>query len=114
MVYGDLSDGGFGFHSIFDYKRALAPHGGHVMTGGSMKQIFQAMLGPLLTLGGSKKMHMLSAKARQKDLNEVRELIEAGRVKPVIDRRYPLKDTAIAFRYYEEGRTRGKIIIQLK
>jgi NADPH:quinone reductase-like Zn-dependent oxidoreductase len=46
-----------------------------------------------------------------KDLPFITELIEAGRLKPVIDRRYPLQKTAEAYRYYEEGHARGKIVI---
>jgi 2-desacetyl-2-hydroxyethyl bacteriochlorophyllide A dehydrogenase len=104
-----------GYRSIYDYKMALAPKGSYIMTGGSMKQIFQAMmLGPVVTVGGSRRMNNLSAKANQEDLRAVTELIEAGIVKPVIDRRYPIAEVAEAFRYYDQGHTRGKIVITVK
>jgi NADPH:quinone reductase-like Zn-dependent oxidoreductase len=53
------------------------------------------------------------AKPNQKDLVLVKELLEAGKVVPVIDRRYPLAETAEAIRYLEEGHARGKVIITM-
>jgi NADPH:quinone reductase-like Zn-dependent oxidoreductase len=100
-----------GFHPLADYKRALAPGGIYVMAGGKPAQIFQAMmLGPLMSQGG-KKMGGLSAHASQADLMVLREMIEAGKLKPVIDRRYPLSETAEALRYLGDGHARGKIVI---
>jgi NADPH:quinone reductase-like Zn-dependent oxidoreductase len=101
-----------GYHSIFDYKRALNPEGVYVQTGGSNAQMFQAMLlGPLISRTGSKKMGFLGvAKANQKDLVFMKELLEAGKVVPVIDRRYPLRETAEAIRYLEEGHAQGKVV----
>ncbi len=101
-----------GYHSILDYKRALSPKGTYVMTGGSMAQLFQAMLlGPWISMTGSKKMGNLMAKVNQKDLVFMKELLEAGKVKPVIDRRYPLSEVAEAVRYLEEGHAQGKVVI---
>lgn len=51
------------------------------------------------------------AKMNQKDLVFVKELLEAGKVVPVIERRYPLRETAEALRYLEEGHARGKVVI---
>jgi NADPH:quinone reductase-like Zn-dependent oxidoreductase len=51
------------------------------------------------------------AQPNKKDLLFIKELLEAGKVVPVIDRRYPLKETAAAIRYLETGRARGKVII---
>ncbi len=51
------------------------------------------------------------AKPNQKDLVFMKELLEAGKVIPVIDRRYPLSETAEALRYLEEGHARGKVVI---
>ena len=104
-----------GYHSIWDYKRALSPKGIYVMAGGSMAQIFQALLlGPWISMAGSKKMGALSAKPNQKDLAFLKELIEAGKVKPVIDRRYTLSEAAEALRYLGEGHARGKVVITLE
>jgi NADPH:quinone reductase-like Zn-dependent oxidoreductase len=104
-----------GYHTIFDYKRALSPKGIYVMVGGSMAQMFQAMLlGPWISMMGSKKMGILSAKANKKDLAFMKELLEAGKVVPVIDRRYPLSEVADALRYLEEGHAQGKVVITVE
>jgi len=104
-----------GYHWISDYKRALAPKGTYVMTGGSMAQFYQAMLlGPWMSMRGSKKMANLMAKFNQKDLDFMKELLQEGKVKPVIDRRYPLSEVAGAIRYLEEGHALGKIVITVE
>jgi NADPH:quinone reductase-like Zn-dependent oxidoreductase len=104
-----------GYHPILDYKRALSPTGMYVMAGGSMAQIFQAMLlGPWISMTGSKKMGGLSARPNQKDLVFMKELLEAGKVVPVIDRRYTLSEVADALRYLEEGHARGKVVITVE
>ena len=103
-----------GFHPIFDYKRALRPKGVYVMSGGSGTQMFQAMLlGPFISMTGSKIMRSVSSKPNKKDLVFMKELLEAGKVVPVIDRRYPLSEVAEAIRYLEEGHAKGKVIITM-
>jgi NADPH:quinone reductase-like Zn-dependent oxidoreductase len=103
-----------GDRSIFDYKRALAPKGIYVVTGGSMTQIFQAMLlGPLLPRSGSQKMGNVLARPNQKDLVFMKELLEASKVVPVIDRCYPLKEVPEALRYLGEGHAKGKVVITM-
>jgi len=100
-------------HSIFDYKRALSPRGIYVMVGGSMARIFQALfLGPWISMTGSKKMGILALKPN-KDLAFMKELLEAGKVIPVIDRHYPLSEVAEALRYFGEGRAKGKVVITM-
>jgi NADPH:quinone reductase-like Zn-dependent oxidoreductase len=104
-----------GYHSIFDYKRALGPKGIYVMTGGSMAQMFQAMLlGPVLSMTGENKMGNLLAQSNQKDLVFIKGLLEAGKVVPVIDRRYPLHEAAEALRYLGEGHAKGKVVIAIE
>lgn len=104
-----------GYHPILDYRRALSPKGIYVMCGGSMAQIFQALLlGPLISMAGSKKMSNVMAKSNNKDLVFMKELLEAGKVVPVIDRRYPLSEVAEAIRYLEEGHAQGKVVITLE
>jgi NADPH:quinone reductase-like Zn-dependent oxidoreductase len=112
----DLIIAANGYHSILGYRRALSPKGICVTTGGSMAQIFQAiLLGPLISLIGSKKMGSMGiAKLNQKDLVFVKELLEAGKLVPVIDRCYPLSEVAEAFRYFEEGHVKGKVVITLE
>ena len=104
-----------GYHPISDYKRALSPKGTYVMTGGSTTQMFQAMLlGPLISMTGSQKMGNGGGGPNTKDLVFMKDLIEADKVKPVIDRRYTLGETAEALRYYGEGHARGKVVITVE
>ncbi len=101
-----------GYHPIFAYKRALRPKGIYVMSGGDMAQVFQAMLlGPWISMIGSQKMGNVMAKPNKEDLVFVKGLIEAGKVVPVIDRSYPLREVPEALRYLEDGHARGKIVI---
>jgi NADPH:quinone reductase-like Zn-dependent oxidoreductase len=101
-----------GYRSIFDYKRALGPTGIYVETGGASAQIYQAMfLGPLMSLTGTKKMRSLMARPSQEDLLLMKELLEAGKIIPVIDRRYELSEVPDAVSYYGEGHSQGKVVI---
>ncbi len=99
---------------IFDYKRALSPEGICVLVGGSMTRVFLNIpLGMLMT--GKKKIGLGAWKPNKKeDLDYLKELFEAGKVKPVIDRRYPLSEVPDAFRYLEEGHARGKLVITME
>ena len=108
----DLILGVNGYHPILDYRRALRPRGRYVAIGGSMPQILQGMLmGPVLSLVGGKSMGFMGiAKANQKDLIFVRDLVEAGEVVPVIDRIYPLHEAAAAFRYLAWEHATGKVV----
>lgn len=107
----DLILGANGDRSLADYRRALAPGGRYVMTGGSDRQIFQALLlGPWMS-GGGRKMGAMTARANREDLLFVKGLIEAGKVRAVIDRSYRLSEVADAIRYLEEGHARGKVVI---
>jgi NADPH:quinone reductase-like Zn-dependent oxidoreductase len=95
--------------SVFDYKRALRPNGRYVSVGGATFRILQLLLfGKLFR---DCKMHMVGYKAN-KDSGYLIELFEAGKIKPVIDRTFPLEKTADAFRYFGEGRFKGKIVIK--
>ncbi len=101
-----------GNHPIQDYRRALSPSGIAVVLGGSLAQFFQGvLLGPLVSRIGSKKVRSFIARINQKDLVFIKELLEAGKVVPVIDRCYPLRETAEAIRYLVEGHARGKVVI---
>ena len=104
-----------GYHSLTDYRRALKPEGYYVGTGGSMAQTFQAMLlGPIISMTGRKTMSNMLVKPNQNDLVYVAGLVEAGKVAPVIDRRYPLAEIREAFRYVEEGHAQGKVVITVE
>jgi NADPH:quinone reductase-like Zn-dependent oxidoreductase len=99
------------YHSIFDYKRALSPKGIYVMVGGSSARIFQTIfLGPLISMTGSKKLGILAHKPN-KSLDFMKELFEAGKVVPVIARRYPLSEVPEALRYFGKGHAKGKVVI---
>jgi NADPH:quinone reductase-like Zn-dependent oxidoreductase len=103
-------------HSIFDYKRALSPKGIYLIVGGSRSAMLQTLfLGPLISMTGSKKMGFLKWKPNKKeDVDFLKELLETGKVVPVIDRRYPLSEGAEALRYLEKGHNQGKVVITME
>jgi len=109
-----------GYRPILAYRRALSPMGRFVLVGASSAHLLQALvqamlLGPLISRTGTQKMGFMGqAKVDQKDLLFVRELIETGTVEPVVDRCYPLSETAEAFRYLEEVHARGKVVITVE
>jgi NADPH:quinone reductase-like Zn-dependent oxidoreductase len=101
-----------GYRPFSDYKRVLNPGGTYVMSGGATAQMFEAMLmGPLASMTGDKKMGNVMAKPNKADLAFMKELLEAGKVKPLIDRAYPLSEAAEAIRYLEAGHAQGKVVI---
>jgi NADPH:quinone reductase-like Zn-dependent oxidoreductase len=111
----DLVFAANGYHSLSAYKRTLTPKGIYIMAGGSMAQIFQSMLmGSMMSETGGKTMGGVSAKRSQQDLVFIKELFEAGNVRSVIDRRYPLSEAAEALRYLGEGHAKGKIIVTMR
>ncbi|UCG43314.1 MAG: NAD(P)-dependent alcohol dehydrogenase, partial [candidate division WOR-3 bacterium] len=108
----DLILAASGYRSIFEYRRALSPGGTYVCVGGTFAQYFQAMLlGPLISVVGSRKLGSKLGNPKQEDLVLLAELCEAGKVVPVIDRCYPLSQVADALEYYGEGRAKGKVVI---
>jgi NADPH:quinone reductase-like Zn-dependent oxidoreductase len=64
-------------------------------------------------MSGSKKISNLLQRANQNDLIYVSELLEAGKIKPVIDKRYKLSEVAKAFNYFQEGHAQGKVVITI-
>lgn len=106
----DLIFDAVGNRSVSDYRRALSPNGICAVAGfTSLSRLFQVML-----LGGKKIGLMETARANKRDLLFIKELLEAGKVVPVIDRSYPLSETAEAIRYLETGHARGKVVITLE
>jgi len=99
---------------IFDYKRALTREGIVVMVGGSMTRVFlNVLLGKMMT--GKKKIGIGAWKPNNKEnLNFLKELFEADKVKPVIERCFPLSDAPEAFRYLGAGHARGKVVITME
>ena len=104
-----------GYHPIQDYRRALTPAGMCVVAGGSLLQILQAVFfGPIISrLGNKKHIFMGIAMTPKKDLLVLRELLEAGKLNPVIDKCYPLSETAKAIRYLMEEHAKGKVVITI-
>jgi NADPH:quinone reductase-like Zn-dependent oxidoreductase len=103
-----------GYHPISDYLRALSPEGTYVVAGGAMLQLFQAAgKGKRISKTGGQKIYVVSLEHNQKDLLFIKELLESGKVVPVIDGTYPLGKTAEAFRYYEKVHARGKVVITM-
>jgi NADPH:quinone reductase-like Zn-dependent oxidoreductase len=102
--------------SVQDNQRALSPNGAYVMVGFGMIRTMQLMLqGPRITKGTDQTMvHMGGSKTNKGDLAFLKELLEAGKVVPVIDRRYPLSEVPEAIRYYEKGHARGKVVITVQ
>jgi NADPH:quinone reductase-like Zn-dependent oxidoreductase len=86
----DLILGVNGHRRLSEYKRALKPEGTYIMVGGTNAAIFEALLlGPLYAMTGKQTFGQLTFNANQKGLTHVKEMIEAGKIKPVIDHRYP-------------------------
>ena len=111
----DLILDAVGNRSVSDLERALSPNGTCVIAGfTTLSHLFQIMLlGSWVSRRGNKKIgQMPTAQPNQADLVFMKELLEAGKVVPVIDRRYPLSEVAEAIRYLEEGHARGKVVIK--
>ena len=99
--------------SVFDYRRALSPDGIFMMVGGSLATLLQVvLLGTLISRIGSQRIGLNAwTPNKREDLAFLAELFEAGKVVPVIDRRYPLREVPEALRYLEEEPHLGKIVI---
>ena len=103
----DLIFDAVGNRSVSDLRRALSPNGICAVAGfTSLSRLFQVMF-----MGGKKIGLMETAKGNKKDLLFIKELLEAGKVIPVIDRIYPLQEVPEAIRYLEAGHARGKVIV---
>jgi NADPH:quinone reductase-like Zn-dependent oxidoreductase len=98
--------------SILEPRRALTPDGTYVFVGGDTGPTIQMMiLGPLLSMVGSPKMEFLLTKPTWEDLRFLRDMVAEGKLRPVLDRTYPLDQVPDALRHFEEGHPRGKIVI---
>jgi NADPH:quinone reductase-like Zn-dependent oxidoreductase len=82
--------------------------GGGRWTGGFFRGVLRA---PLLSMFVGQRLRGLTSKEKQEDLQTLKELIEAGKVSPVVDRTYPLIEAPDAIRYLEKGHPRGKVVI---
>jgi NADPH:quinone reductase-like Zn-dependent oxidoreductase len=113
----DLIIDNVGNHSLSANRKVLQPNGTLVMIGGAKGDWLAPLMGPIKALLLSpfvdQELVLILAKLRQDDLAILGDLMQAGKVTPVIDRRYPLREVPDAIRYSEEGHARGKIIIDL-
>lgn len=112
----DLVYDAVGNRSIRDYRRLLTPQGRCVIAGfTTLPRLFEHLaLAPLLSKFGSRKVGMMpTAYTDQADLEYIGDLLETGKITPIIDREYPLSETAEAIRYLETGRARGKVIVNI-
>jgi NADPH:quinone reductase-like Zn-dependent oxidoreductase len=103
-----------GNRTVFDYRRALSPQGICVITGfTSMSRLIGNMIWGLLLSkkGGQQIVGQGLALTSKANLLAIKELLETGKVVPVIDRRYPLSEAAEAIRYLEKGHAAGKVVI---
>jgi len=102
--------------SLSSRRRALEPNGtlvgvGAANNGGTASIVAGLLETAVLSRFGNQKMPFFLAKNSKEDLLVLKELIEAGKVRPVIDRTYPLNQTAEAIRYLETGHARAKVVI---
>ncbi len=103
-----------GYHSLKAYKRALNPQGRYAMAGGKGKQMAEALfLGPWLSEKKGRKLKGVDMKPKLADLEFLRELLEAGKLNPVIDKRFSLADVPAAIAYLETGHAQGKVVISV-
>lgn len=105
------------FQSIRKSLHALQPNGVYVLVGGSSSTatILQSLiLNPLISRMEGRKLVSFMASMNQPDLVVLEELLKAGKVVPVIDRKYSLSEVPQAIRYVEEGHTRGKVVITVR
>lgn len=105
-----------GNRSVLEYRRALTPRGTWVGIGGShsgLRMLANMLVGAGVTLLGRQRMVTMMADANRQDLQVLSTLWEAGKIKPVIDRRYALREVPDAIRYLEEGHARGKVVIHI-
>jgi NADPH:quinone reductase-like Zn-dependent oxidoreductase len=116
----DLIFDSVGNHSLSACLRVLKPGGRYVQVGAPggggrwmLGLIARALTAPLVSPFVGRKMAIVLAKRNQGDLTLIRELMETGKVTPVIDRRYPLSEVPDAIRYLEEGHARGKVVITM-
>ena len=102
------------YRSVYDFLPVLKPGGTYVMVGGSTGRFFQVMfLGPWIAKTRHCHVKLLVTKPNQDDLAVVKELVDAGKITPFIDRQYPLREVASAIRYVEQRQVKGKVVINV-
>jgi NADPH:quinone reductase-like Zn-dependent oxidoreductase len=103
------------YRPLSDYRRVMRRNGAYVMTGGGGMQILEAMLlGTFVSLTSSRRMSNIMAVAKKSDLVVLKELLETGKIKPVIDRTVALSQVPDAIRYLEAEHARGKVVVSFE
>lgn len=107
-------------HSLSEFRRVLDPKGSYIMVGaadgggrwmiGVLARLLEAFVSSRFV---GQKLVMMGAKITQEDLTSLGELVKTGKVRPVIDRRYPLSELREAIGYLEQGHARGKVVITM-
>jgi NADPH:quinone reductase-like Zn-dependent oxidoreductase len=103
------------YRSAFAYARALKTNGSYYAVGGSVSTFLQFFLfGPWIRRTSGKNVRLLVVQRNRKDLEYITQLCIAGKIKLMIDRRYPLSQVPEALRYLGEGHAKGKVVITLE
>jgi NADPH:quinone reductase-like Zn-dependent oxidoreductase len=103
-----------GTRPVRDYYGALSPEGSYVMAGGTIGRfLLTGLQAPRLFRSGGRKLGSFTHAPNTEDLDFLKQLIEAGKVRPVIDRVYPLRDAGAAFRHLQDGHARGRVVIRI-
>jgi len=103
------------YRSAFAYARALKPNGSYFVVGGSAGTLLQILFfGFWIKKITAKSLGILAVQPTPKDLTDVVEFFQTGKMKPYIEKRYPLSETADALRYLGAGQVKGKIIIEVQ
>ena len=115
----DFTQNGETYDLIFDIlgkssfsrcKSSLKPNGIHLFASFKLKQLLQMLW---TSMSGGRKVICALAPGSVEDLNSIKELIEAGKIKAIIDRCYPMEQAAEAHRYVEEGHKKGNVVISM-
>jgi NADPH:quinone reductase-like Zn-dependent oxidoreductase len=102
------------YRPAWAYRRSLTPGGRYLYVGGSVATLLQVlMIGPVIGRAGRKSIRLLAVRLGVQHLDPLIELIQAGKITTVIDRRFPLSEVPEALRYLGEGHAKGKVIITI-
>lgn len=103
------------YRPLADHRRALAPTGIYVLVGGSVIRLFQTiLLGSLRSKKGGQQYKTFILQSKPANLQYIKELIEMGKLRPIIERCYPLAQLPDALRHLEAGQAKGKVVISLE
>jgi NADPH:quinone reductase-like Zn-dependent oxidoreductase len=102
------------YGSITDRVHALKPNGTYVLVGGATSKLLPAaLMGAGMSVLGKKRVRVMLSKPDVNALAFIKELVEAGKIVPVTEKRFALRDVPDAIRYLELGHARGKVVITL-